>query len=200
MNNNTRVYILISAIGIILVYLTKQWLDSQKPVVDEEKPAWMDYKFDPSTYVDPYGTTTCYPSDVERNRKKKEAAGAKQDYHPVASSKGKYHYLVTISNAHREWEEYETQTMADGSIRMRKKSTDLSYLNGTYEWDMDLYISDDNELFSYIKNNYPRMKQYKISAGASNIYDEYNDRLDDYLDDPEDEITYDPDIFYFLDD
>ena len=38
------------------------------------------------------------------------------------------------------------------------------------------------------------------SSPSSNIYDEYQDRLDDYLDDPEDEIRFDPEIFDFQDD
>ena len=33
-----------------------------------------------------------------------------------------------------------------------------------------------------------------------NIYDYYQDHLDDYQADPEDEITFDPEIFDFLDD
>ena len=33
-----------------------------------------------------------------------------------------------------------------------------------------------------------------------NIFDYYQENLDDYQADPEDEITYDPEIFDFLDD
>lgn len=35
---------------------------------------------------------------------------------------------------------------------------------------------------------------------TSNAEDEYNDRLDDYLDDPEDELRFDPETFDFQDD
>ena len=34
---------------------------------------------------------------------------------------------------------------------------------------------------------------------TTNAEDEYNDRLDDYLDDPEDELRFDPEIFDFQD-
>lgn len=37
-------------------------------------------------------------------------------------------------------------------------------------------------------------------SAEKNIADEYNDRLDDYLADPEDELEFDPGVFDFQDD
>lgn len=41
--------------------------------------------------------------------------------------------------------------------------------------------------------------QYDNRMKTSNAEDEYNDRLEDYLDDPEDELRFDPEIFDFQD-
>lgn len=198
---NRASYAIIIVISLILVYFTKQWLNSQKAMMKAQEPIQKtEYVFDGSTYVDPYGITTCYPSDVER-WKREQAKKGKNAGETASSSKGKYHYHITLSNAHREWDNYDKEVNADGSVRMRKRSSDLSYLNGTYEWDMDLYLSNDDAILSYIIENYNTLKKYKVKPTSNrNIYDEYNDNLDAYLDDPEDEITFDPDIYDFLDD
>lgn len=75
----------------------------------------------------------------------------------------KYHYTLTISNAQREWETYETQEMINGEVRLHKISPDVSYLNGYYEWDSDIYLPDENAMFNYICDNYEIMKKYKVS-------------------------------------
>ena len=195
-NNNRTTYAIIIVVSLILVYLTKQWLDSRKALKVDPIVPKQEQPFDPETYVDPYGITRCYPSDRKRLQKEREDKAKKKS----ATSKGKYHYHVNVSNVHRDRETYDREILADGSVRLKKKSTDLSHINGTYDWDMDLYITDDDELLSYIINNYDWLKKYKVSGSESNIHDDYNNRIDDYLDDPEDETTFDPDIFNFLDD
>ena len=87
-----------------------------------------------------------------------------KDFHIYhSSSKMKYHYTLLISNAHREWESYETQEMINGEVRLKKTSPDISYLNGYYEWYSDIYLPDENAMFNYICDNYEIMKQYKVS-------------------------------------
>lgn len=149
--------------------------------------------FDPSTYIDPYGTTTCYPSSKPRNQRQYSSNSK------VTS--GKYHYVVTISDARREWESYEQETLINGDVRLKKKSPSLDYLNGTYEWDMDEYLPNQEAMFNYIYSNYSRMKKYKVhTSKRKNDADEFNDRLDEYLSDPEDESEFPPEIFDYLDD
>ena len=199
MSNNRRNYTIAFIVLMILVFLTDQCAEKKETTSHQTQNVQSNGELDMSNYVDPYGITTCYPTDVERNRRKK-ANNNQRARHSVSESKGLYHYRVTVSNLQREWDRYEQETMANGTVRMRKISDDLSHINGTYEWDMDLYITDDNELLSYIIKNYNILKKYKVNGDASNIYDDYNNRIDEYLDDPEDEITFDPDIFNFLDD
>lgn len=149
--------------------------------------------FDPSTYIDPYGTTTCYPSSKPRH--------PRQYSSNTNAARGKYHYVVTISDARREWETYESEPLINGDIRLKRKSPSLDYLNGTYEWDMDEYLPDQDAMFNYIYQNYSRMKQYKVhSSKRVNDADEFNNRLDEYLEDPEDESQFPPEIFDFLED
>ena len=167
--------LIISAIISLNSYISRTEQSKQ------QHPLKQEYKFDPNTYVDPYGTTTCYPSDISKSK-----------------PKGKYHYKVTISNASQELNTYEKEELINGELRLRKTSPDISYLNGTYIWDSDVYLPDEDAMFNYICTHYNEMKKYKVSGRSKNIYDEYNDRLYDYLEDPEDEIEYDPDIFDFL--
>lgn len=120
-----------------------------------------------------------------------------------SNNKGKYHYEVTISNARREWETYEQETLINGDVRLKKKSPDISEVNGTYIWDMDEYLPDADAQFNYILSNYSRMRKYKVShskGSRNNDADIYNDRLGEYLSDPEDEAEFPPEIFDYLDD
>lgn len=88
----------------------------------------------------------------------------KEKYDYMAKPNFKYHYTLTISNAQREWETYETQEMINGEVRLRKTSPDVSHLNGYYEWDSDIYLPDENAMFNYICDNYEIMKKYKVSS------------------------------------
>lgn len=83
------------------------------------------------------------------------------DIYPIYNH-GKYHYAVNIVNASSEWETFEPQRMINGEVRMRKTSPDLSYLNGTYIWDSDIYLPDEDAMFRYIYTHYNEMKRYKI--------------------------------------
>lgn len=88
----------------------------------------------------------------------------KEKYDYMSKPNYKYHYTLTISNAQREWETYETQEMINGEVRFRKTSPDVTYLNGYYEWDSDIYLPDENAMFNYICDNYEIMKKYKVSS------------------------------------
>lgn len=163
------------------------------------------------SYTHPYGM---YPgASREANARYKAWKDTQMGNHrqyPSASSntRGKYHYEVTISNTRREWETYEQETLINGQIRLKKTSPDLSEINGTYIWDMDEYLPNEDAMFNYILSNYSRMRHFKVTPKAHQTYkgyyqndaDEFNDRLDDYLSDPEDESEFPPEIFDYLDD
>ena len=56
-------------------------------------------------------------------------------------------------------------------------------------------VSEDKDTAGYLPSGY----YYDRALKTTNAEDEYNDRLDDYLDDPEDELRFDPEIFDFQD-
>ena len=191
MSSTTKTYllgglVLLSAWGISSLKQEPQVSIKQEPEV---------LSFDPDTYTDPYGTTTCYPSSAPRK--------PRQYSSNTKVARGKYHYEVTITDARREWETYEEESLINGQIRLRKTSPDISQRNGTYIWDMDEYLPDEDAMLNYILANYPRMQQYKVSSKKANYKsasDIYNDRLDEYLADPEDESEFPPEIFDFYSD
>lgn len=68
---------------------------------------------------------------------------------------------------------------------------------------MDEYLPNEDAMFNYILANYPQMQQYKVSSKKANYKsasDIYNDRLDEYLADPEDGSEFPPEIFDFYSD
>ena len=110
--------------------------------------------------------------------------------------------LLRTSNIQRGWRDEPPLKMTSSQIRA---------LNGVYEWKSTIAFKTQREMFDYICEHFSEMQKYKVgsapipqksakSSKHTNIYDEYNDRLDDYLDDPEDEITFDPEVFDFQDD
>lgn len=176
-------------------------LTSKEPTLPPASPEREAISWNPLTYQDPYGSKI-YDSTRENARLKQSKENTRQYSSNSIPATGKYHYEVTISDARREWETYESETLINGDIRLKKKSPDISEVNGTYIWDMDEYLPDEDAMFNYILSNYSRMKRYKVTPKSrrKNDADEFNDRLDEYLADPEDESEFPPEIFDFLDD
>ena len=71
----------------------------------------------------------------------------------------------------------------------------------TSEKTVPEYDSDRVELMKEKETSgyQPSGFHYDNNLKTTNAEDEYNDRLDDYLDDPEDELRFDPEIFDFQD-
>lgn len=123
-----------------------------------------------------------------------------------------YQYKFTIDNASQELEISNYQRMnCRGENPLKLSSSQIKALNGVYEWQSTIAFKTQREMFDYICEHFKEMQQYKVGPASvkqtavkspkhTNIYDEYQDRIDDYLADPEDEIEFDPDIFDFLDD
>ena len=55
------------------------------------------------------------------------------------------------------------------------------------------------EAYNYVINNLDKCTLVS-NTSEENIYDRYNDDYEGYIDDPEDEINYPPEIFDFLTD
>lgn len=94
-------------------------------------------------------------------------------------------------NCTRQKEETQYEYEATDSVRSLINDENTVETEEIYEYESPIIDTDESLSPSNIQ----------ISNGESdNIYDEYQDRLDDYLDDPEDEIRFDPEVFDFQDD
>lgn len=125
-----------------------------------------------------------------------------------------YNYRIVIddaenslytSNIQRGWRD-------EKPLKMSKRQ--INSLNGIYEWKSEIFFETQRQMFDYICENFTEMQKFKISPSTvsksvtskptvekkTNIADEYNDRLDEYMDDPEDELRFDPEVFDFQDD
>ena len=122
-----------------------------------------------------------------------------------------YTYKIKIDDASNSLETSNIQRGWRNEPPLKMTPARIKALNGIYEWQSTIFFETQRQMFDYICEHYQEMKKYKVSSlpeksismestKSKNIYDEYNDRLEDYLDDPEDEITFDPDIFEFQDD
>lgn len=109
------------------------------------------------------------------------------------SSKPKYHYSITISTP--EYEELQEVEPNGKYLKVkRRKIVKPSVPDGHYEWDMDIKLNSIQEIYDYLSKHHKDIK--------ANSFDEisyYEDHRDDYLDDPEDEIRFPPEIFETLD-
>lgn len=157
---------------------------NNKPPTSEKEQGASAYNDLPADYY-------CYPKRDALRKSDNQTSNNKP-------ARGKYHYTVTISQPEQEWETYEQRELINGEIQLKRRQANKipEYLIGTYIWDMDEYLPSEQAMYNYIANNYERMKYYKVSYRGDGS-DEFNDRLDEYYADPEDESEFDPDIFDF---
>lgn len=120
-----------------------------------------------------------------------------------------YHYRLTIRDAEFEYDWLNRHRKQQNLEPVKLTSRQLRNLEGTYAWDSKINFATQAELLNYVCENFDEMQKFKESSKSDmgrNSYrkksaeDEYNDRLDGYLDDPEDEIEYPPEIFDFQND
>lgn len=80
-------------------------------------------------------------------------------------------------------------TKEGNDLRSAEAHPEIKLVNE--RWD----TADRKEVSIYCPSEF----HYVNGMKTTNAEDEYNDRLDDYLDDPEDELRFDPEIFDFQD-
>ena len=122
-----------------------------------------------------------------------------------------YNYWIKVADAENSLKASNIQRGWRNEPPLKMKASQVRKLNGVYEWQSTIFFETQRQMFDYICEHYKEMQKYKVSslserrkpsgsAKKTNIYDEYQDRLDDYLDDPEDEIRFDPEVFDFQND
>ena len=121
------------------------------------------------------------------------------------------HYRFSVTDAEFEYEWLNRHRLEQNLEPIRLSSRQLKKMKGVYAWDSKIKFTTQAQLLNYLCKHLDEMQKYKISdtdpfggppkaKTGRNAEDEYNDRLDDYLDDPEDEIEFNPEVFDFQND
>lgn len=107
----------------------------------------------------------------------------------------------------KQWYKYrvEIETIPENQLYKIEKSgyqqyevsrLGESYSYVTYEFTSDKIMTTE-EAYEFVKK-YPEKCTRVPNTKTENIYDRYNDEYEDYINDPEDEINYSPEVFDFL--
>ena len=116
------------------------------------------------------------------------------------------HFRLAIRDGKFEYDWLNRHRAEQNLEPVHLTSRQINNLEGVYEWYSKILFTTQAQLLNYICTHYDEMQKYKVksdytvSRASGNEIDEYNDRLDDYLSDPEDEIEFRPEIFDFQDD
>lgn len=119
---------------------------------------------------------------------------------------GKYFYWIDIESGYEmENEEYEVIGKSGGNLIVRKHN-DWPDISGHFEWYCNEKLSTTQQMFDYVVTHHEaivkQMQEVK-RRGFGHQFDEasyYQDHYDEYLDDPEDELRFPPEIFDANDD
>ena len=107
----------------------------------------------------------------------------------------------------KQWYKYrvEIETIPENQLYKIEKSgyqqyeisrLGESYSYVTYEFTSDKVMTTE-EAYEFVKRH-PEKCTRVPNTKTENIYDRYNDEYENYINDPEDEINYPPEIFDFL--
>lgn len=119
------------------------------------------------------------------------------------------HYRLTVRDPQFEYEWLNRHRIEQNLKPLKLTSRQIRSLAGIYAWDSKIKFTTQAQMLNYLCKHVDEMQKYKISTtdpfggkiyGGSNGEDEYNDRYEDYRDDPEDELQYPPEVFDFQDD
>lgn len=119
---------------------------------------------------------------------------------------GKYFYTIDIAPDYEmKDEEYEVVGESGGNPVVRKHH-DWPDISGHFEWYCNEKLTTTQQMYDYVVAHHQaivRQMQEVKKRGLSDPFDEasyYQDHYDEYLDDPEDEIRFPPEIFDANDD
>ena len=107
----------------------------------------------------------------------------------------------------KQWYKYrvEIETIPENQLYKIEKSgyqqyeisrLGESYSYVTYEFTSDKVMTTE-EAYEFVKRH-PEKCTRVPNTKTENIYDRYNDEYENYINDPEDEINYSPEVFDFL--
>ena len=113
---------------------------------------------------------------------------------PKEEKKQWYKYRVEIEST-PEKKLYKIEKSGYNQYEISRRGSSYSYK--TYEFISDK-VMNTQEAYNYVINNLDKCTLVSNTSSEENIYDRYNDDYEGYINDPEDEINYPPEIFDFL--
>lgn len=114
---------------------------------------------------------------------------------PKEEKKQWYKYRVEIEST-PEKKLYKIEKSGYNQYEISRRGSGENYSYKTYEFISDK-VMNTQEAYNYVINNLDKCTLVS-NTSEENIYDRYNDDYEGYIDDPEDEINYPPEIFDFL--
>ena len=114
---------------------------------------------------------------------------------PKEEKKQWYKYRVEIEST-PEKKLYKIEKSGYNQYEISRRGSGKNYSYKTYEFISDK-VMNTQEAYNYVINNLDKCTLVS-NISEENIYDRYNDDYEGYINDPEDEINYPPEIFDFL--
>ena len=114
---------------------------------------------------------------------------------------GKYYYTIDIEPGYEMEDEVFEVVGKSGDNLLVKRHNDWPDISGHFEWYCNERLTTTQQMYDYIVSHRKAIliqMQEVRNRGISTDFDEasyFQDHYDDYLDDPEDEIRFPPEIF-----
>ena len=114
---------------------------------------------------------------------------------------GRYYYTIDIEPGYEMEEEVFEVVGKSGDNLLVKRHNDWPDISGHFEWYCNEKLTSTQQMYDYVVSHRKailRQMQEVRSRGISREFDEtsyFQDHYDEYLDDPEDEIRFPPEIF-----
>lgn len=114
---------------------------------------------------------------------------------------GKYFYTIDIEPGYEMEDEVFEVVGKSGDNLLVKRHHDWADISGHFEWYCNERLTSTQQMYDYVmahRKAIIRQMQEVRNRGINRIADEasyFQDHYDEYLDDPEDEIRFPPEIF-----
>lgn len=138
------------------------------------------------------------PTPISEKRPRKTAKSLEAEW-PL--DLGKYFYTIDIDPGYdMEDEVFEVVGKSGGNLLV-KRHNDWPDISGHFEWYCNEKLTSTQQMYDYVVSHRKailRQMQEVRNRGISREFDEasyFQDHYDEYLDDPEDEIRFPPEIF-----
>ena len=114
---------------------------------------------------------------------------------------GRYYYTIDIEPGYEMEDEVFEVVGKSGDNLLVKRHNDWPDISGHFEWYCNEKFTSTQQMYDYVVSHRKailRQMQEVRRRGVSRDFDEasyFQDHYDEYLDDPEDEIRFPPEIF-----